>query len=99
MKIEELTPELMEKAKRCETREERMAFIEENDIELSDEQLESIAGGVKIQITVDHCSGSDDGRHKWERTGRTRPATWFRDLWPDKEERCTNCGKERWVKY
>ena len=50
MKFEELTPEQIEKAKKCETREERMAFIKENGIELTDEQLESVAGDAPSAI-------------------------------------------------
>ena len=34
MKLEDMTPELMEQAKQCETPEECMAFMAENDIEL-----------------------------------------------------------------
>ena len=56
MKFEELTPEQIEKAKRCETREERMAFIKENGIELTDEQLESVAGDASS------CRGSSLAR-------------------------------------
>jgi len=96
MKIEELTPELVEKAKKCETREERLAFIEENCIELSDEQLESIAGGRHIP---DICEENVLGGHNWEPTGRTAPGEWFGDLWPDKEKRCTYCGKKKWFRY
>ncbi len=99
MKIEELTPELMEKANRCETREERMAFIEENGIELSDEQLEGIAGGKSSLDRPDVCEENPFGGHNWELTGRTAPGEWFGDLWPDKEKRCTYCGKRKWFKY
>ena len=53
MRFEELTPEQIEQAKKCETPEERAAFMEENGIELSDEQLENIAGGE----TGGGCSG------------------------------------------
>lgn len=45
MRLDNLPTELIEKAKRCDTAEERRAFIEDNGIELTDEQLEGIAGG------------------------------------------------------
>ena len=34
MRIDGLSPELVEKAKGCETTEERIAFIQENGVEL-----------------------------------------------------------------
>lgn len=37
MRFEEMNPEQVEKAKSCETTEERMAFVKENGIELTDE--------------------------------------------------------------
>jgi hypothetical protein len=94
-----LTPELIEKAKKCETLEERMAFIEDNGIELSDEQLESIAGGRSMLDLPDICEENTLGGHNWEPMGRTAPGEWFGDLWPDKEKRSTYCGKKRWFKY
>ena len=45
MKFEDLTPEQQEKAKNLKTREEAMAFIKEEGLELTDEQIEEIAAG------------------------------------------------------
>jgi len=42
----ELREQLREKAQKCETSEERMAFLAESGIELSDEQLKGVSGGV-----------------------------------------------------
>ena len=47
MRLEDMTPKMIEQAKGCETDEERLAFIQENGIELTDEQLEGISGGSK----------------------------------------------------
>ena len=47
MKFEELSPEQIERAKKCESPEERMAFIAEEGIELTDEQMEGISGDMK----------------------------------------------------
>ena len=47
MKFEDLTPEQMERAKKYESPEERMAFIAEEGIELTDEQMEGISGDMK----------------------------------------------------
>ena len=98
MRLEDLTMEMVEKAKGCETREERMAFIRENGIELSDEQLEGVSGGESY-----NSSGSSSGEcpkrkwgHDWKSTGRTRPGAIWGDVWPDYEMKCVACGKLDW---
>ena len=45
MKPEDLTPELQEKLKACETPEELMELVKQEGIELADEDLEGVAGG------------------------------------------------------
>lgn len=45
MNFEDLSPELREKAKACKSPEEMLALAQEEGYELSDEQLENIAGG------------------------------------------------------
>ena len=56
MKREELlkglSPEQIEKVKACKTSEEILALAAEEDIELTDEQLEAVSGGA--------CSDDDD---------------------------------------
>lgn len=95
MKFEDMTAGQIEHAKKCETPEERKAFIEAESIELTDEQLEGIAGGVSKSHSKDRCPNGGD--HNWAETGNTRPGKIFGDIWPDKEERCTRCGKTIWV--
>lgn len=103
MRFEDLSPKQVERAKGCETAEERMAFVAENGIELTDEQLEGIAGGRhtppwKVKTVCPKSPAFDgDGPHKYVPTGRTRPGRIFGDLWPDKEERCKYCGDVKWV--
>ena len=48
--ISELSPEMQEKARQCKTKEELNALLAENDVELSEDALEAVAGG---------CSCSD----------------------------------------
>ena len=43
--ITELSPELQEKARQCNDMEELNKLIAENDVELSDDVLEAVAGG------------------------------------------------------
>ena len=100
MRIDELTPELLEKAKKCESYEEKMAFISENEIELSDEQMEALSGGNKLKNHVKktrkgNCPKCKSGM--LERTGRTKPGKIFGDLWPDQERKCTCCGFTDWL--
>lgn len=45
MRFEDLTPEKIEQAKECKTADERLAFVKENGIELTGEQLDVLAGG------------------------------------------------------
>ncbi len=95
MRLEDLSPEQIEQAKRCETPEERMAFITGNDIDLTDEQMDAIAGGKRSDTRG--CRESPTFQHNFKPTGKTRPGSVLRNLWPDKEERCTYCGKVKWV--
>ena len=43
--IEDLSPEMQEKARQCKTKEELHAFIAENDLELPEDALELVSGG------------------------------------------------------
>ena len=45
MKYEDLTPEQLEKARTCTSADELVALANEEGIELTDEQLEKVAGG------------------------------------------------------
>ena len=65
--ISELSPEMQEKARQCKTMEELQAMLAENDVELSEDALEAVAGGcsaadVYKQGTIfkgecPHCGG------------------------------------------
>ena len=96
MRFEDMTPEMVEEAKKRETPEERLAFIQENGIELTDEQLGGIAGGRKFgDSSQSECPNNKDG-HTWVPTGRTRPGKIWGDIWPDYEKRCKYCGAVDW---
>ena len=45
MKLEDLSPELQDKARACNTPEELLALAKEEGYELSNEDLKGIAGG------------------------------------------------------
>ena len=47
MKFEDLSPELQEKAMACETAEDVFELAKAEGIELSEEDLELVSGGIK----------------------------------------------------
>ena len=53
--IGELSPEMQEKARACKDMNELNAFLAENDVELSEDALQAVAGG---------CSSSDDNKER-----------------------------------
>ena len=58
MELNELTPELQEKAKACATPEDILALAKAEGYELSDEEMEAISGGwgcVRFFECPDHC--------------------------------------------
>ena len=62
--IGELSPELQEKARQCKNMQELNALIAENDVELSDDALEAVAGG---------CSTSSEKYNQGDLFGQICP--------------------------
>ena len=58
MDISELSKELQDKAKACKTPEEMLALAAEAGYELSDDQLEAIAGGGHWACSEKECAFS-----------------------------------------
>ena len=58
MKFEELSPKLQEKAKACKTPGEILDLAKEEGYELSDAELEGIAGGDHWACKCDESYGS-----------------------------------------
>ena len=48
MNYENLSPEQQERAKACKSPEELAALAEEEGLEISDEMLEGVAGGIDL---------------------------------------------------
>ena len=55
MEFKDLTPEQQEKFKACETLEEFAALAKENGFELTEEELQDIAGGTSTLIVTPPC--------------------------------------------
>jgi len=58
MNFDEISPELLEKAKACKTPEEMLALAGAEGIELSEEELETVSGG-KFSWTCEDRSCAD----------------------------------------
>ena len=65
MNYEDLSPEVLEKAKACKTPEELFALAKEEGIELSEDEIAAVSGGA-LPIPQDprilHCT---DRQHGW----------------------------------
>lgn len=59
MNIEDLSPELLEKAKACESAEELFALAKEEGIELGEKELEAINGGMVSGWSIPGCPKFD----------------------------------------
>lgn len=55
LSFDELTPEQQEKARNCKTAEDVHALAEEEGYELSDNQLEGVAGGDDCPDVTNPC--------------------------------------------
>jgi len=78
--ISELPPELQEKARECKDMDELNKLLAENDVELSDDALEAVAGGVgctdpllsqgdPVDIECRECGGTLRYWDRCEETG------------------------------
>ena len=57
MQFGDLAPELKEKARACKNGEELVALAQAEGVELSDEQLEAVAGGAFWDCSGNYCEG------------------------------------------
>ena len=48
MNVDNLSPELLEKAEACKTAEDLFALAKDEGVELSDEDVAAIAGGARL---------------------------------------------------
>ncbi len=75
--FDSLTEEQKEKAKACVTADELLSFAREENIELPDDAVDMISGGVQAGLITSGGSG-EFGPHKpdTEKPKQTKP-TWF----------------------
>ena len=93
MRFENMAPGQAEAAKSFGANGERLALMAEDGVELTDEQLESVAGGA----WGDDGNICPNGReHEWVRTGRQRTHQVGMHQRVQYEMRCNNCGRTYW---
>lgn len=67
MKFENISPEQLARARECKSMEEILALVKEEGFELTDEQLEAIAGGAwrnpfaSIEDFINSCKSFQPG--------------------------------------
>ena len=60
--IKDLSPELQEKAHACGSVEELLALAKEDGYELTDDELDGIAGGLRHDLFADRHDGPTGGK-------------------------------------
>lgn len=56
MDFDNLTEEQQERVRACKTQEELTALLAEEGLELADEALESLAGGLASKLPLGRCA-------------------------------------------
>lgn len=66
--VGELSPELQEKARACKDMKELSVLLAENDVELSEDALQAVAGGCGTAPTCDKCGTKKEWKslREWE---------------------------------
>ncbi len=93
MRFENATPE---QTKKHEVAEERVSFESENIVELSNEQLNDLAGGAGGSYSSDDVCPVTGKSHYWYDTCETRPSKFGESNPPDRKMCCKRCGKIVW---
>ena len=82
--LEGLTPEQIEKAKTCKNAEELLKLAEEEDIHLTEEQLDAINGGICTSTPTFVCPKCGSRKIK-TRYNENSIAEWWNNT-------CQDCG-------
>ena len=70
MKLDDLSPELREKAQACQTTEDALTLAKEAGYELADDELEGIAGGYIYHDEGDVAAHRREGYYVVDDAGR-----------------------------
>ena len=77
IKAKEPTDEQKEKMKACKTAEELLTFAREENINLPDELLEAVSGGVQAGLFTTGGSGEFGPHHPDSEEQKQTKPTWF----------------------
>ena len=83
-----LTPEQIARAKSCKTQDELLSMAKAEGIELSDEQLEAVNGGI-CTSTPDFVCPACGSKNVTTKHNENSIAEWYSNT-------CKDCGK-RWI--
>ena len=89
--IKDLSPELIEKAKGCESPDELVTLAKTEGVQLTDEELDMISGG---STWYDENVCPVLGKHNWQRTGNQ---TVSEDGSIQQYEYKCACGDTKWL--
>ena len=104
--IKDLSPELQEKARACKSVAELLKLADENNVELSPDQLEAVSGGTAytagspaFNYHLTSPKNCYNCRIEGRPTGESRPthSGCESDDELDYLYRCDKCGEEWWV--
>lgn len=83
--LKDLSPELQEKARQCKTIDEFREYAAENDLEIPEETLELVAGGICTHA----CEHRDCDVLAYDRYWLSSSVVWGR-WW---KKKCKKCGE------
>ena len=95
MKIEELNPEQIGKARALATNEERLEYMKTCGVKLDEDVMANVTGGASSHHNSRECPKSEDGQHDWFDNGNRRPGKVL-GIFDDHEYTCRHCGKTVW---
>ena len=107
MKPEEMTPDMIGTLRSLKSPEERRTYLAKNSVELTADQLSTIAGGFNPGVPTDtsskpydECPNNPGKSCDYTiKTGRKRPGDIFGNLWPDVEYKCKWCEKTKFLNF
>lgn len=104
--IRDLSPELQEKARACKSVEELLKLADDNNVELTPDQLEAVSGGTAFtagsnvfNYHLTYPRNCYNCRIEGYYTGENKPSETpcASDDEYDLKYRCGQCGEEWWV--
>ena len=102
--IGELSPELQAKARECKDMTELNALLADNDVELSEDALEAVAGGCSASSDIYNqgdpvmgyrCPDCNSQLYYWDMCANEKGALYITRLYCNNSG-CSSCGNGLW---